>query len=178
MELVDPDLQYKESFMSSLEEKDLPGAEGFGMIGENFKNLGSPKTLEEYIQIRKDHSQGKNLRKDWVSASTFWLINEKCFIGEVTIRHELTEHLRNVGGHIGYWIRPSERQKGYGKIILKLALEKAKELGINKVLVTCDEMNIGSRKIIEANGGVLDRIKDSEDEDRDRTMYWIINIGS
>ncbi|MEH6850137.1 GNAT family N-acetyltransferase, partial [Bacillus pseudomycoides] len=58
--------------------------------------------------------------------------------------------------HIGYGIRPSERQKGYATILLKLALEKAKELGIQKALVVCDESNIGSEKTIIKNGGIHD----------------------
>ncbi|MBU0766936.1 GNAT family N-acetyltransferase [Patescibacteria group bacterium] len=164
--------------MSSLKEKDVSGAGGFGMIGQNYKDLGSPKALKDYIQIRKDHSQGLNLRKDWVPASTFWLIDNNQFIGEVTIRHELTEYLRNVGGHIGYWIRPSERKKGYGTVILKLALEKAKEIGLKKILVTCDETNIGSKKIIEANGGALDSTRKMGDSNPDKILYWIINADS
>ena len=61
----------------------------------------------------------------------------------------------NFGGHIGYWVRPSERGRGYGKLMLRLALPKARRLGIHNALVTCDLGNTASRKVIEANGGVF-----------------------
>lgn len=173
MELVEPTMQYEGSFLSSLVEENLPDEQGFGMIGQNYKDLGSPETLEEYIQIRKDHAEGKNLKEGWVPATTYWLIDRDIFIGEITVRHELTDHLRNAGGHIGYWIRTSERQKGFGKIILKLALKKAKELGIKEVLVTCDETNTASKRIIEANGGVFERSQEMGEGNPDKLLYWI-----
>lgn len=80
---------------------------------------------------------------------------------------------RHIGGHIGYGIRPSERRKGYATVLLNLALIKARELGIQRALVTCDRDNIGSAKTIMNNGGVLD----SEDE-VDGTIiqrYWVPN---
>ena len=79
------------------------------------------------------------------------------------IRHELNEYLEKFGGHIGYGIAPSERKKGYGKIQLKLGLEKAKKIGLKKVLITCDDNNIGSAKTIEACGGIYnDTLADAE----------------
>jgi len=79
-------------------------------------------------------------------------------IGRVTLRHQLTEWLLKAGGHIGYDIRPSKRRIGYDSQILALVLPKARELGLTRVLVTCDETNIGSMKIIEANGGELEHV--------------------
>jgi predicted acetyltransferase len=77
-------------------------------------------------------------------------------LGATSIRHHLTEDLKNYGGHIGYGIRPSERNKGYATIMLKLALEKAKELNIDKVLIHCDYENLASSKVITKNGGNLE----------------------
>ncbi|MBW5448089.1 GNAT family N-acetyltransferase [Cohnella sp. CFH 77786] len=71
------------------------------------------------------------------------------------MRHRLNEKLLEIGGHIGYGIRPSERRKGYATEILKQALSKAKDLGISEALVTCDKENIGSAKTIIKNGGLL-----------------------
>ena len=42
---------------------------------------------------------------------------------------------------------------GYGKILLSLALEKARDIGLKKVLVTRRNDNFGSAKVIESNGG-------------------------
>ena len=74
---------------------------------------------------------------------------------------------------IGYGILPSERKKGYGKLILKLSLEECKKLGINKVLVTCVDSNIGSKKIIEANGGILENKIFFEPENDYICRYYI-----
>jgi len=76
-------------------------------------------------------------------------------VGEIAIRPELNQFWYNHSGHIGYKIRPSERRKGYGKIMLKLALEKCKDMGINEPLLQCSKQNIASQKTIEGNGGVL-----------------------
>ena len=78
------------------------------------------------------------------------------WIGKLTLRTALDERFLRSGGHIGYEIRPSQRRHGYGTALLRLGLEKARERGLRRVLLTCTETNIGSRKIIEANGGLLE----------------------
>jgi len=79
--------------------------------------------------------------------------------------------LLNYGGHIGYGIRPSERKKGYASLMLSLALSKAKELGINKALITCDKDNLGSARTIMKNGGVLEN--EVVEGDKITQRYWI-----
>lgn len=109
-----------------------------------------------------------------VPASRFWLIGAgNRYLGDVDVRHHLNEALGCYGGHIGYNIRPSERRKGYGKLICRLGIEEARKLGIGDILITCDDDNIGSCKIIEANGGQL---QDKIDNDRDvlTRRYWIL----
>jgi predicted acetyltransferase len=85
----------------------------------------------------------------------------------------LNEDLLNIGGNITYEIRPSERRKGYGKKMLELALIEAKERGLDKVLITCDEDNIASKKIIEANGGVQDTPFFKEGMRATKLRYWV-----
>lgn len=107
-----------------------------------------------------------------VPAHTYFLVLEnKRIIGAVNIRHYLNDYLLNFGGHIGYGIRPSERRKGYAALMLSLALPIAKNLGINKALITCNKNNPGSAKTIINNGGVLENevIEGSEVTQR----YWI-----
>lgn len=132
-----------------------------------------PTNFQEMIQSLFDSENGENLPEGWVPDSTFWLVNEnKNVIGAVNIRHQLTESLFNCGGHIGYGIRPSERKKGYATKLLSLSLEKAKELGIQKVLVVCDESNTGSEKTILNNGGIRDADFIEEDGNVVR-RFWI-----
>jgi predicted acetyltransferase len=107
-----------------------------------------------------------------VNSSTYWLIKDRSrIIGAVNIRHRLNPYLLEVGGHIGYGIRPSERRKGYATEILKQALAKARDPGISEALVTCDKDNIGSAKVIIKNGGVLESEVVSNGLEIQR--YWI-----
>lgn len=76
-------------------------------------------------------------------------------LGVSKLRHTLTTTLEDIGGHIGYSIRPSERGKGYGSLILALTLEYARALGLSRVLLTCDTSNVRSARVIQRNGGVL-----------------------
>jgi predicted acetyltransferase len=109
-----------------------------------------PEYVESINSCRYTVPQG------FVKHSTYWLVNDHSrIIGTVNIRHELTEGLKVIGGHIGYGIRPSERRKGYGNKILKLALLEVGQLDISKVLITCDKDNAGSKRVIENNGGQL-----------------------
>jgi predicted acetyltransferase len=129
--------------------------------------------FQHYIQALTDESMGKELPEGWVPASTYFLVDQTGKIyGAVNIRHQLTAALRNEGGHIGYGIRPSARQQGLGTMILKLGLEKLREMGIEHVLVTCEKHNVPSAKVILANGGILDsEVEHSENKVTQR--YWI-----
>ncbi|MCQ6557669.1 GNAT family N-acetyltransferase [Paenibacillus mendelii] len=134
-----------------------------------------PTDFAGMLQSLHDNEQGENLPEGWVSDSTFWLVSEDDkVIGAVNIRHQLTEKLLNCGGHIGYGIRPSERRKGYATKMLRLSLEKAKELGIHKVLVVCDASNAASEKTILNNGGIPD-VDVVEEDGNVLRRYWIDN---
>ena len=102
-----------------------------------------------------------------MSSSTYVLIANNYIVGMIDIRHELNDGLLKTGGHIGYSVRPSQRLKGYASSMLKLGLEKCREFGIDKVLVTCHENNLASMKTIEKNGGVLENSIDHH------LRYWI-----
>jgi predicted acetyltransferase len=134
-----------------------------------------PSDFEAMLAFIENNSKGVNLAEGWVPDSTYWLVDtEKNVIGAVNIRHSLTENLLNAGGHIGYGIRPSARRKGFATQILALSLEVAKELGIEKVLVVCDEGNRGSARTIIKNGGVP--AEDFIEEDGNVIKrYWIDN---
>ncbi|HDR7388744.1 GNAT family N-acetyltransferase [Bacillus toyonensis] len=132
-----------------------------------------PSNFPAMIQELLDAHNGVNLPESWVPDSTYWLVtDENKIVGVVNIRHSLTEHLFNTGGHVGYGIRPSERRKGYATKLLELSLEKTKELNIEKVLIVCDEVNTGSEKTILHNGGLRDDDFIEEDGNIVR-RYWI-----
>lgn len=167
MHLTTPTLEFARSFLEAQRELEVSGDNQYD------KDVPRPKTMEEYIELLAQHSRGENLPKNWVPYSTFWLIDNNEFIGDTHIRHSLNDHLRTIGGHIGYTIRTSKRKQGYGTQILKFALEEAKKLGITKALITCDETNIASKKIIEANGGVYETATDQGEDKPKKLLYWI-----
>lgn len=132
-----------------------------------------PADFPAMIQELFDDERKENLKEGRVPASTYWLVSESNqVIGAVNIRHKLTEKLLNCGGHIGYGIRPSERRKGYATRLLALALEKTEELGIESVLVVCDEHNVASEKTILKNGGTPDSNFTEEDGNVIK-RFWI-----
>ncbi len=136
------------------------------------KRYDESTSFTEFVEKLSGEAEGKFLKEGYVPHTIFWLVDNEKFIGWLDIRHRLTDHLREVGGHIGYAIRPSERGKGNGNKILELALPKAKELGIMSVLVTCKEDNVASAKVIEKNGGVLEDMRTHTDGIT-RRRYWI-----
>ena len=103
--------------------------------------------------LRADERPDTPRPRGWVPATTLWYVDDEEYLGTLQIRHQLTRHLRRVGGHIGYEVRPSARRQGHATRMLELALPYAKRLGIDPALVTCDATNVASRKVIEANGG-------------------------
>ncbi|KJS66860.1 MAG: GCN5 family acetyltransferase [Peptococcaceae bacterium BICA1-7] len=141
-----------------------PGENGFLNDG-NVEFSGFPVFLQNYVNM----SLGINLANNQVAQTLYWLYVDNKPVGYGKLRHHLNDSLRKIGGHIGYAIRPSERGKGYGKLILKELLLKAKEKDIYKVLMTTTEDNTLSRKVIEGNGGLLSHISDGE-------CYYCISI--
>jgi len=120
----------------------------------------------------EDYSRGIGIKEGFVPHSTYWLVrDDNKVLGAINIRHELNDYLKNIGGHIGYGIRPSERRKGYAKVMLRLALEIVRGMDIVRVLITCDKENIASARTIIGNGGILD----SEGIDNEVVFqrYWI-----
>ena len=129
------------------------------------------------FQRYADYRKGLNLEPGWVPGTTFWLVEDGEFIGMGGVRHRLNEGLERFGGHIGYGIRYSKWNKGYGTLQLKLLLQEAAKLGISRVLITCNDDNIGSARVIEKNGGKhWDTIDNTIDGVFRRTRrYWIDN---
>lgn len=149
-----PNIIYKESYLEFVKES----TEDIKKTGFEFCiPILDNNNFQTGIKNLMDMSKGINLPKGWVPARVYWLIdNEEKIKGIILIRPTLNESLIFRGGNISYYIRPSERQKGYATKMLSLALEECRKLSIKKVLVTCLTKNINSAKTIKANGGVLD----------------------
>ncbi|QQE77837.1 GNAT family N-acetyltransferase [Alicyclobacillus sp. SO9] len=136
-----------------------------------------PSDFPSMLEFLLDNERGANLPDGWVPSSTFWLVDAtNRVIGAVNIRHRLTEYLRTIGGHIGYGIRPSERRKGYATKLLQLSLIRARDLGIQRALLTCDEKNVASEKTIRNNGGIQDS-NYIDDNGHVTCRFWIDTRG-
>ncbi|MCT8138348.1 GNAT family N-acetyltransferase [Anaerobacillus sp. CMMVII] len=165
--LTKPAMEFKQEYLSFYQEWKDSREEMIPWVIQK-----DPSNFQDMLQFLVNNEKGINIPKGWVSDSTYWLMNQRKVVGVVNIRHQLTEHLLNSGGHIGYGIRPSERRKGYATELLRLTLVKVKELGIEKVLVVCNESNLGSLKTIVNNGGVPD-IDFIEENGNIVKRFWI-----
>ena len=102
-----------------------------------------------------------------------WLLDDGLWIGLLTLRPRIDAALMRSGGHIGYVVRPSRRRQGYGTALLRLGLERALAHGLQQVLLTCADTNVGSRKVIEANGGQLQDVIVVDPAASPVRRYWI-----
>lgn len=140
-----------------------PGENGF----VNSLNVANFERFQEEILRNYDGSRGLNLSEHHVPQTIYWLYINERVVGYGKLRHHLNKKLMQHGGHIGYVIRPTERRKGYGKIMLEQLIEKAKEKNIHQLLLTCNEDNYASRIIIERNQGQLAELSNRA------CKYWI-----
>ena len=166
--LVEPDLSYADEIIKYKEESLAESPIINGSAG-----LDRFSSIEIWFEELKKRSCEDTVPEGLVPSSTYLAVREKdnYIVGMIDIRHYLNEYLTQVGGHIGYGVRKTERNKGYAKQMLKLALEKCKELKIKKVLITCDEDNIASEKIILSANAKLEDIRNVDGENKKR--FWI-----
>ncbi len=155
-------LNYKADFIKNGET--VPGGAG----------LEDAATFEAWFEAWKDNLSERTVRSGFVPATTYLAVDEEDnLIGMIDVRHRLNEYLMKFGGHIGYSVLKSQRQKGIATKMLSLALEECANLGIEKILITCDKKNIASAKVIRYNNGVLEN--EVEEGSKIIQRYWIAN---
>lgn len=131
-------------------------------------------SFDELLKIHDDEFHGRNLRPGRVCHSMLYAFDNGKIVGRASIRHDLNDHLMKFGGNIGYAVATSYRNRGIATEILRQSLGYCRDvLKLEKVLVTCDEDNAGSVKIILRNGGVLENKILNEDKTTRTNRYWI-----
>jgi len=174
-ELAAPTVRVHASFLAAMEEFQAEGRGGHDdatMVGQEIAQYAGrwaePAVFAGYVSwLREESLEDSPRPSGYVPSTTLWWVSGDEYLGRIAIRHRLTPHLRDFGGHIGYDVRPTARRRGHATAMLAAALPLAQALGIDPVLVTCDEDNVGSRKVIEANHGVL------EDKRGVKLRYWV-----
>lgn len=168
-------MRFHASFLSAMAEfaaEGRGGADDHSMVGSDLRDQAAGWATTEgfaaYVEaVRADALEETPRAQGWVPCTTLWWVEGQEYLGRIAVRHRLTPWLREVGGHIGYDVRPSARRRGHATAMLRAALPVARGLGIEQALITCDTDNVGSRRVIEAAGGVL------EDEQRGKLRYWV-----
>lgn len=165
--LVKPSLKHEEKYLDYVADW---GEESMTPLTSDIRDMDYKSLLEYFYQAEHDI----NLPIGYVPDSNYFFVDEEeNILGFVNIRHYLNEILFKIRGHIAYGIRPSKRGVGLSKKMLELALGKAKEMGIKRVLMVCDKSNVASAKTIIANGGILDNeVYDVTDHEIIQ-RYWI-----
>lgn len=169
LKLREPNINDKEKILDMINEiKNYDG---------NFEGLSIFSNIDDYnLWLKKieDNKYQERINKDYSPQTTYLLVDEEDnIIGGANIRHVLKGELINYGGNVGYLIRPNKRKKGYGSLLLSLALIECKKRGLSKVLIGCRKENIASAKVIEHNGGIYENDYYDQNNKNTYKRYWI-----
>ncbi|MDG4825848.1 GNAT family N-acetyltransferase [Asanoa sp. WMMD1127] len=173
--LLPPTTDVHVSYLAAMAEFQAEGRGGPDddtMIGREIRTYADrwadPGVFAEYVAALRAEALEETPRPaHFVPSTTLWWLDGADYLGRLAIRHRLNQQLLDRGGHIGYDVRPSARLRGHATAMLAAARPVARALGIQAALVTCDVDNVGSRKAIERNGGVL------EDERDGKLRFWV-----
>ncbi len=170
--LTRPTIDLFDSWADAVTEFDGVHIDGggyeLGMVPDHAACEASVDKAARYADPDADLPEGH------VACDFFWITDADEVIGFIALRRELNEHLRQFGGHIGYAVRPSRRRECVAKEALRLVLDIARGQGLGRVMLTCDDDNIGSIRTIEGAGGELQDVIDASSEGHPRLRrYWI-----
>lgn len=156
-------IEYRQEFLDAGDSMDGTGP---------LRRIADP---EEYIRICSEYENPLKVPARLVPATQFLFLrkSDNKLVGMIQVRHRFNDYLEKYAGHIGYSVRPSERRKGYAKEMLRMTLPFCREIGIDKVLITCIDGNIGSEKTILANGGIYEYTIHEPDENVNLKRFWI-----
>ncbi|GAX57471.1 GNAT family N-acetyltransferase [Streptomyces olivochromogenes] len=172
-ELIAPTGRLHSSWLAARDEWS-PGAhqDGTGLRLAPDADLDSPDVFSEWVErLRQQSDRSVAVGEERVHATHWWIVEGDSYLGAIDLRHYLNALLLDIGGHIGYSIRPSFRRRGLATWALGAVLPEARALGLDRVLVTCDDDNVASARSIERNGGVLEDVRTTDAGIKRR--YWI-----
>ena len=170
MKLIEPTMEYCPQIRAYRKE--------FLENGDSMDGTGGLRQIEdpaEWVERSISWKDAANVPEGRVAATQLIYVREEDekIVGMLQIRHTLNDYLRQFGGHIGYSVAPSERRKGYASRMLRTALPICKELGLDRVLITCNDYNEASRRTILSNGGRFESTAFEPEENETLERYWI-----
>ena len=161
----------RESFLEAMDEFVAEGAEfsqTAAVIEHHAPGWQDPDVFAAFVDAVRADALEETPRLEWhVPCTTLWWVDGEDYLGRLAIRHVLNDFLLDVGGHIGYDVRPTRRRQGHATEMLRAALPWARGLGIDTALVTCDDDNVGSIRVIEAAGGEVEDVRGV------KRRYWV-----
>jgi predicted acetyltransferase len=160
-ELIEPTTTLRDSWLESAAEWGDEHQDGAGLWEAANLALNTPEGFAAWLGRLREQGASEEVTPDRVPATFWWIVEDGTYLGAITLRHVLNEKLLEAGGHIGYGVRPSARGRGVATWALGAALDRARERGIDRVLITCDDDNLASARTIERNGGVLEDVRDT-----------------
>lgn len=165
--LVTPDVAHAESVLAGLREFRAEGLPWYGAV--------DPDVVAADFAgfVRAQHEKRTHPLPGAVPKTELWGVMDGVYVGRIGIHHALTDDLRVLGGHIGYDTRPGYRGRGVATEMLRSALPVARRIGLSQVLLTCDDTNVASIRVIERNGGVLEATRVLDPTRPPKRYYWI-----
>ena len=167
--LIEPRTGLAAEFQAMVEEFRLAGETSYQLDRDQIR-----ADFPAYVRLIESLRAGNPARPDVAPQSMFWLVRDgQTVLGGSRLRYGLTARTAQIGGHIGYDIRPGARRQGYGTRLLALTLDRARGAGLARVLITCDTANSASARIIEKNGGLLENRIIDPASGEEVSRYWI-----
>lgn len=170
--LARPSLSHFDSWSDTVAEFGGVHIDGAGLERGQDHGRDACAAFVEKAELYAD--ENATLPEGHVACDYFWITDDGEVVGFIAFRRELNDWLRSYGGHIGYSVRPSRRRQGIARAALNLVLDRARAQGYDRVMLTCDDTNVGSYRTIEGAGGELEAVIDGSAADIPQLrQYWI-----
>ena len=161
-QFIAPTTRLHDSRLASRDEWGRGVHQDGGGLGAN-DDVDTREGFSAWIQqLHQQSDPSIPIKEGRVHATYWWIVERDTYLGAISLRHTLNDFLLHTGGHIGYGVRPTARRRGLATWALGAVLPEARSLGLIRVLVTCDDNNVGSARPNENNGGVLEDVRDTD----------------
>lgn len=171
LKLVQPSVRYRASFLAAYEECSSVEKNDWIYLGPDGNEDLIYNRFDEYVETL--HEREHTAPSHFVRGRAYWALADNEIVGRIGLRFELNDFLSNYGGHIGYIVRPSARRRGVASAMLAQVLATPKAQHIGRLLLTCDEDNTASERVIRKNGGVYESMVYPVGRRLGKKRFWI-----